>query len=705
MTLLLLAFTGCPTSEEAEPALPWQDARPSNPTCLAPERPRTTWEVELEKSFGGTRFTRPVGMVPSPEGGSLWTVTQQHGEIFRVSEDGAVLEQMGTVPNVYMGSSELGLLGLAWHPNAAENHLAYINYTALEGEQVRTHVARVEASADFTTFDMDTVETLLTVDQPYANHNGGHVAFGPDGYLYVGLGDGGAGGDPHGNGQNRDVLLGKLLRIDVDGPAPYGIPATNPFANGGGAPEIYAWGLRNPWRFFFDPASGALWLGDVGQLSWEEFDLVELGGNYGWNSMEGSHCYRPAADCDTAGKILPMAEYSHEGADKASITGGPVYRGSAIPALVGSPLFADVYSGTISGLVPDALTGELAVEAIVPTSGTLPVSFGQAPDGEVYVVDYGGYLWRLVPTQAEDTSGPDPFPARLSQTGCFEPGDPTEPVAAMYAYDVNSPLWSDGAEKRRWFALPDDTTLAETEDGGLELPIGAVVVKEFRLDDKPVETRLLVRHTDGNWAGYSYEWRADGSDADLLPADAVADWGSAAWHYPSRGQCLACHTEVAGRTLGLTLAQLDREHTLAWGGSANQLDELERTGLLARSATPVEALPSPEGDSPLEARARSYLASNCAMCHLPGGTGLGALDLRYTTPFADAGGCGATPIHGDLDVADALVVAPGHPESSVLSLRMHALDANRMPGLGSHVVDPEGTALVDAWIAGLVDCP
>lgn len=702
--LVLLLLLGCPEPQDSVVADPWADGRPPNPTCLAPERPENQWSVGLVASFGGHSFTRPVGMVPSPEADGVWTVFQQRGELFRASEDGGILEEMGTIPDVYMGSSELGLLGFAWHPNAAENRWAFVNYTLLEGDQVRTRVARLRADEGFTSFDMDALETLLTIDQPYENHNGGHLVFGPDGYLYIGVGDGGSAGDPQGNAQNRDVLLGKLLRIDVDGGAPYAIPADNPFAEGGGAPEVYAWGLRNPWRFFFDPESGALWLGDVGQGGWEELDLVELGGNYGWNHMEGAHCYRPAQDCETAGMILPVAEYGREGANKASIVGGPVYRGMAIPGLIGAPLFADVYSGTLSALVPDPLTGELLAEPIVPESGTFPVSFGQSEDGEVFVVDYSGTLSALVPN-SEGSDAPAPFPERLSETGCFDPDKPTEPVAALFAYDVNSPLWSDGAEKRRWFALPDGSTLDVSDTGGLELPIGAVVVKEFRLGDKPVETRLLVRHEDGNWAGYTYQWRADGSDADLLPAGAAVSWGDQDWHYPSRGQCLACHTSLAGRTLGLSSAQLDRDYDYEHGATANQLDELHRVGLLSEPVTASAPLPDPAGNAPLDARARSYLATNCAVCHLPGGTGLGAIDLRYDTPLAETGACGTTPIHGDLDVEGALVLTPGRPEASVLSLRMHTLDANRMPGLGSHVVDPAGTALIDTWITDLAECP
>jgi uncharacterized repeat protein (TIGR03806 family) len=705
--LLVASLAGCDqaTLDSRPSGAPWEFSRPPNPTCLAPERPRSQWDVGLGAAFGGRTFARPVGMVPSPERPGMWTVIQQQGAVIRISDDGMEDTVMFTVPDVYMGSSELGLLGFAWHPQAAENHEAFVNYTTLDGSQLRSHIARVRATDDFLTLQASTFERILSIDQPYENHNGGNLAFGPDGLLYAGFGDGGSGGDPSGNAQNRSVLLGKMLRIDVDAGATYGIPFDNPFAGGGGAPEVYAWGLRNPWRFFFDPDSGALWVGDVGQRAWEEIDLVERGGDYGWNDMEGTHCYNPAEGCNTEGKILPVAEYAHDGDGKASVTGGPVYRGSAIPALDGVALFADVYSGTISGLFADPITGEYMAQELVPASGTLPVSFGQGTDGEVYVVDYAGGLFQLVATTTPGAGDGDPFPTLLSATGCFRSDAPTVPVPAMFPYDVNSPLWSDGATKRRWFALPDGTTPAVTADGHLDLPVGSVVVKEFALDGTPVETRLLVRHDDGNWAGYSYQWRADGSDAELLAAAASVDWAGGGWDYPSRGECLACHTAATGRVLGLTGPQLDRDYTYEWGTTTNQIDQLTTVGLLELDPDSVAALPSPDGDASTEARARAYLDVNCAGCHRPGGTGLGAFDLRYETATADGGLCDAPPVHGDLGVPGARIVLPGQPESSILSLRMHATDANRMPGIGSNIVDPSGTTLIDQWITALESCP
>jgi glucose/arabinose dehydrogenase len=271
---------------------------------------------------------------------------------------------------------------------------AFVNYTAFSAASpanLRTTISRFSSSDGGATLDPATEQVLLTVEQPFANHNGGSVVFGPDGLLYLGLGDGGSAGDPLGNAQDTSRLLGKLLRIDVDSGAPYSIPPSNPFASGGGRPELYAFGLRNPWRFSFDRATGALWLADVGQDSWEEVDVIVAGGNYGWPRREGMHCYPPStASC--AGPFRdPLVEYSHS--QGVSITGGYVYRGRSMPGLVGHYLYADFGSGHI-WRVP--ATGPFTPVQIA--QGNAISSFGEDVDGELYVTDLaGGQVSKLVP--------------------------------------------------------------------------------------------------------------------------------------------------------------------------------------------------------------------------------------------------------------------------------------------------------------------
>jgi hypothetical protein len=292
---------------------------------------------------------------------------------------------------------ERGLLGLAFHPRFAENRRLFVNYTNSRGD---THVAEFRASSPDLA-DPASERVLLVVAQPFANHNGGGLAFGHDGKLYIGLGDGGSGGDPQGNGQRLDTLLGKLLRIDVDGALPYAVPSDNPFRQAAGArPEIWAYGLRNPFRFAFDPASGDLYVGDVGQGAREEVDVglaSRRGGeNYGWNVMEGAQCFSPASGCDRSGLTLPVYDYGH--GEGCSISGGPVYRGCRMPALAGTYFFGDYCSGfvrsfrLVSGQATELRTwsGLGGIDSVS--------AFGVDADGELYVVDYqDGQLYRLEP--------------------------------------------------------------------------------------------------------------------------------------------------------------------------------------------------------------------------------------------------------------------------------------------------------------------
>jgi glucose/arabinose dehydrogenase len=336
-------------------------------------------------------FSSPVDLQPSDDGTGRLFVVEQAGTI-RILQSGVVLAtpflDIRTRVNF---SGEMGLLGVAFHPGFAQSQRFYVNYVRLVGTgQVQSVIAEYQvSSADANQADPATERILLTVNQPFTNHKGGQVAFGPDKFLYIGLGDGGSGGDPLGNGQNLQTLLGKMLRIDVDhttGLLPYAIPADNPFVAGGGLPEIWAYGLRNPFRFSFDTASGKLFVGDVGQNLYEEIDILQKGGNYGWNVMEGLHCYSPATGCDMTGLVLPISEYSHS--EGIAVIGGYVYHGPAIPALAGSYVFGDFGAGKIWRLTQDNSGAWQRV--LLLSGGPNMSSFGRDSAGELYLVDYGG---------------------------------------------------------------------------------------------------------------------------------------------------------------------------------------------------------------------------------------------------------------------------------------------------------------------------
>jgi uncharacterized repeat protein (TIGR03806 family) len=674
------------------------EVRAPNLTCVAPERPPATGEVTLTRAFDGLGFRAPVWVGQAPGDDATFYVLEQAGRVQAIRDGETEATLIADLTDrVDDSSSELGLLGLAFHPEFVSNQQVFLSYTSKEGRTLYSNLSRFTMAGGEIVPESE--ELLLKLEQPYSNHNGGGIAFGPDGYLYFGLGDGGSAGDPLGAGQDTDTLLGKMLRIDVDGEAPYGIPADNPFADGvGGRPEVFAWGLRNPWRWSFDRATGELWAGDVGQNKVEEVDLIQLGGNYGWNTMEGSACFPSGDSCDKSGLILPLAEYTHTDGNK-SIVGGFVYRGAAMPSLVGNFLYADTYSGRLWALSYDPTTGDPSPVVLMDDTGLSPVSFGESNAGELLIVDYGGGGLYWIEPAGEPVAST--FPDKLSATGCVDPADASLPSSGSVRYEVNAPFWSDGAEKERWFAIPDDATISVDETTGrLELPIGSVIVKMFRVSGQPIETRLMVRHDDGGWAGYTYQWDADGKDATLLLSSARVDLAELGlndqdWSYPSRAQCLGCHTEVAGRTLGLSLAQNNRD---------GQLERWAAIGLLAAAPAASTPLPDPHGDGAVDERARAYLEVNCAMCHQPGGPGLGGLDLRAEVGLAETGACDAEPTAGDLGVDEARIIAPGDPTRSVLPLRMGALDVNRMPAVGSNVVDAEGVALIEAWITSLSGC-
>ncbi|MBT3048362.1 MAG: PQQ-dependent sugar dehydrogenase, partial [Candidatus Thiodiazotropha sp. (ex Clathrolucina costata)] len=477
------------------------------------------------------------------------------------------------------------------------------------------------------------------------------------------------------------------------------IPADNPFASGGGAAEIYAYGLRNPWRWSFDRQAGDLWLGDVGQNAYEEVDIIQPGGNYGWNLMEGNHCYPASADCDATGLTLPVAEYDHT--QGISITGGYVYRGSALPQLAGRYLYGDYGSGRIWGLADDGAGGYSAEELL--DSDLNIASFAEDQSGELYVLDLGGSIRQLTAA----TSGGGTVPTLLSAWGCFQAGDVERFSDNVIPYNINALLWTDFADKERFMALPDGSAITIDAEGRFVFPPGSVLGKHFRLDGELIETRLLMRHANSGWRGYSYEWNDTLTDAVLLDTAKDKAFANQTWHYPSPAECLLCHTGIAGIALGPELGQLNRDFPYP-AQSANQLQTYEAIGLLAdplsdaQKSTVFYAIDDTAYAA--ERRARSYLHSNCAMCHQPSGTGGGDLDMRMSASLAATGLCNQAPLAGDLGLNNPVLLKPGDPDNSILVLRMETLGETRMPPLGSGEVDNQAVAVVREWISGLSSC-
>ena len=360
--------------------------------------PASNGNLEIIEAFPSLSFERPVDFQHAGDDSKRLFVVEQRGVISVFQNDSKIAEKsefLEIESKVDDSGNEEGLLGLAFHPDFKNNGYFYVNYTASSPN--RTVISRFKvSSSNPNQADPSSELILLEFEQPYSNHNGGQIAFGPDGNLYIAVGDGGNGGDPKGNGQNRNTLLGTILRIDVNKPngsKSYSIPSDNPFANSsnGYQKEIYAYGLRNPWRLSFDSETGELWVGDVGQNKYEEIDIIKNGGNYGWNTMEGFHCYN-SSNCNQEGLELPVWEYDRSRGD-ISITGGYVYRGSAIQQLKGLYIYADYVSGRVWSL--DASSSTSPVNTELFDMDFAISSFGVDENQELYLCGFDGKIYKF----------------------------------------------------------------------------------------------------------------------------------------------------------------------------------------------------------------------------------------------------------------------------------------------------------------------
>ncbi|NND35978.1 MAG: hypothetical protein HKN81_02480 [Gammaproteobacteria bacterium] len=656
-------------------------------------------------------------ILQAPGDASRWFVLEKGGaiKVFDTATPTVVDDYLDFSGRVTT-ASEGGMLGMAFDPNFPSTPEVYISYTA-PGNPTSSVISRIVLDDTFNPVS-PTEQVILTVDQPYDNHNGGDIAFGPDGYLHIGLGDGGGGGDPEETGQDTTRLLGAMLRIAVRGvgyPSPgYTIPNDNPFqanpkcgsgSNGNDCPEIFAWGLRNPWRWSFDSQTGQLWLGDVGQGAWEEVDIVERGGNYGWDDCEGLANFE-SSNCPVPGYVDPVSVYPHSNGN-SSITGGYVYRGNAIPYLAGRYVFADFSSGRIWALADDG-QGGYDNEMIRDTPHNIS-AFATGVDEELYFAEYAaaGKIRRVELLSVAPTGV---IPGDLADTGCTDPADVTRPAAGLLPYTINAPFWSDGAVKTRYLALPDAAEIDIGVAGHFDFPPGSVLVKQFELNGQLIETRLLMRHPDGVWAGYTYEWNDQQTAATRIVGGKTKIIDGQVWIYPSEGECMQCHTTAAGFGLGPEIAQLNGDLVYAsTGRTANQLATLEYIGMLSAplSDTPANlpALADPEdAGGPLDARARAYLHTNCAQCHRPGGPTPSSLDFRYDITLDATSACNVVPQSGGFGVPDGRIITPGDASRSVILERMSRRNANGMPPLGSTVVDATGIALISDWIDSLTSC-
>lgn len=683
------------------------------------------------------------------------------GRILRIKDDGK-----GAESSVLL-EIDRTIYGLTFHPNYRRNGFLFIGSNGpvstadqdIPGKRFRPEAVKTTRVSRFTVqrqppFACDPKSEKIIIEWPSNGHNGGDLAFGPDGMLYISSGDGTSDSDTDHTGQDLSKLLAKVLRIDVDHPTPgkpYAVPADNPFLKTPGArPETWAYGFRNPWRLHIDQPTGDLWVGNNGQDLWEQIYLVQRGANYGWSVVEGTHPFYPNRKRGPTPFSQPIAEHSH--AEARSLTGGLVYRGRALPKLNGAYVYGDWSTGKIWGI--RHAKGKVTWHQELADTTLQITGFGTDSKGELLIVDYGGGLYTLEPAPPQAPAAP--FPTRLSETGLFASVPEHRPAPGLIPYSVNAPLWSDGADKERFIALPGDSIIDFTADRGWNFSDGAVLVKTFSLGKRRIETRLLTRQ-QGQWAGYSYIWNDEQTDATLVAAAGMdrtypnRDGKPQSWHFPSRAECMVCHSRAANFVLGPSTLQMNKDHDYA-GAIDNQLRTLEHIGVLGVSrmehfqefkrnlqavrrlffiprmlgrrldqglnrleamlgqpSLHVDRLPrSPwryprlvdpaDARGDLNLRARSYLHANCSQCHVLAGGGNAAIDLEFATLPAKMALFGVRPQHQSFEIADARLIVPGNPERSVLYQRLARRGPGQMPPLASSVVDQEAVRLVREWI-------
>ncbi len=690
-------------------------SRPSNLECVAGDRPSfgtDSLSLSMENAFPSITFTNPVAMEQVPGDDTRYYVVEVGGKI-KVIENGVLQSAPFLDISNNIGSrKEDGLYSIAFHPNYASNGLFYISYVDAGSW---TQIDRYKVSDNPNIADASSEVTILERAQPYKFHNNYHIAFGEDGYLYIAMGDGGSSRDPDANAQDTSTWLGSMLRIDVDSGTPYSIPPDNPFAGQscnqttrtGNCPEIYAWGLRSPWRWSFDRQTQDLWLGDVGQSTVEEVNIIEKGKNYGWKCYEGEGA-TTASGCSGVTNINPIDSYRHrDGA--CAVTGGFVYRGDSILALKGTYLYGDLCTGNVYGL--PYYTEPTANSTIMFNSASFLVSFAQDNAGELYIISYNdGTISEIISTNGGSVSNPN-VPKLLSESSCVAIGAPSQPISSMIPFKVNAPHWADRAHNENWLAIPDGSKIDHQQGGDWIFPTGSVIMKNFILDDSLIETRFMMRHNDGGWGGYTYEWNDAGTDANLVLGGKEKDINGQMWIYPSAAECAACHTKAAGGALAPETVQLNGIFTYPQTGIvANQLESMEKVGMF------TEIFPSsPEGlgrlvnpydnTEDLENRAKSWLHTNCSSCHQPGVVTQINIDFRYSTPLGDMNICNVPPENEAWGLTNPMRLTPGDASQSLIFNRPGRLDEGQMPPIGTNLIDTEGLLLIQDWINNLVGCP
>jgi uncharacterized repeat protein (TIGR03806 family) len=703
--------------------------------------PPSPYKVEV--SFANLKFDEPLD-ITTGRGSDRLFVTERFGRIYSIPNDPTVAKPdlMLDLNEVFSRTTpkSLATYGLALHPKFAENGFIYVTIVPdpSKEEPKGTRVSRFKSTGNPPRCDPKS--ELVLIEWASGGHNGGCLEFGPDGFLYIATGDASGIADQYMTGQDMTSLAGKILRIDVDhtdGAQKYRVPKDNPFVGQANTrPEIWCYGLRQPWKMSFDRATGDFWGGNIGQDLWEQIYLYEKGGNYGWSILEGSHPFRPERPRGPSPILMPVVEHDH--ANFRSITGGHVYHGKRLKDLIGAYIYGDYDTGRIWMFRYDRAKKTASENRELVDSTLRLIDFAETSDGELHLLDHmTGRIYRLVPNPAINNAAD--FPRKLSDTGLFASTKDHQTAPGVVPYTVIAPQWIDGASKERFVALPGNSQIefdamlypnAQGAPPGWKFPDGTVLVETISLDTtagkRRIETRILHHERltgteevgDQYWQGYTYIWNDEQTDAVLLEdpqgrdrAFMVKDSNSPqgrqqTWHFPSRTECITCHNMAAKYAVGLQTLQM------------NTHGQLERFDAMGMFTKPLPAHPDtmqrlanyhdPKHD--LNLRARSYLHANCSHCHRRWGGGNAEFQLIATWDLGEMGIVNVRPSQGTFNIPGARLVVPGDPYRSVLFYRTCTVGSGRMPRLGSSVVDEAGVRLIHNWIAkmpgtGLVSAP
>ncbi len=632
-------------------------------------------------------------------------ITEQYGKIWWVPADlSAAPDAAQLVGNFRDLVPDLNnILALAFHPEFQRTREAFAYYgAALDGQfkDMRTSRFKLDKNLRFVPGSLKPI-----LEFKGSGHVGGDLQFGPDGMLYLSVGDLSPPSPPdrYDMGQDLTKWGSKILRIDVvntETGQPYRVPEDNPFIDFPGArPETWAYGFRNPWKLCFHPETGNVWTGDVGWEAWEMVYRVQKGDNFGWSVKEGPVPLRSDLPPGPTPIVPPLAYYSH--VEGSSITGGYFVTNDRIPELKGAYLYGDYATGRVWALNWD---GEKVTQnRLISDTRKGIVSFGQDMDGDLIFLDHPAtsHLYRLVPAR-EHTASPA-FPLRLSESGLFSNVVTETPSPGVYPFKIKAPTWQENFDSRYWIGLPGKGTVDASVGYRDELPLlrysqpnDTVLAKTIhRKDGKRIETQIL--HFDGYWNGYSYQWNEAQTDAVLVRKeglDTIID--SEPYRFPARSECVRCHGSSFHRPLAFHPGQMNRD---------GQLEKFKSLGLVNRKFADVasfQKMADPKDETaPIDTRARSWIQTNCAHCHrVSGGAGVTSL-MNIGVPTDRMGLINHPPEKGSFGFENASLIDPGNPYRSVFYYRINTLGAGHMPMIGFRTPDEGGIELIHDWIRSL----